>query len=140
MLSSRNIINAKIFDVKKSDVVSLIYAKLENNKTFKALITTDSANDLQLKANDDVVMVFKAGSVIISKNECCIRTSSANELNGVVKHINKGSVYVIIDVDCNGVLITASITMESFTKMQLEINDNVNVLIKATNVMVGIKE
>lgn len=132
MLSSRNIINAKIFDVKKSDVVSLIYAKLENNKTFKALITTDSANDLQLKANDDVVMVFKAGSVI--------RTSSANELNGIVKHINKGSVYVIIDVDCNGVLIAASITMESFTKMQLEINDNVNVLIKATNVMVGIKE
>ncbi len=140
MLSSRNILNAKIVDVKTSELITLVYAKLENNKPFKALITSDSANELNLKPNNNALMIFKAGSVVIAKNECRVRTSSANELNGNIKNIKEGSVYTIVDVDCNGVMVTASITMDSFTKMALKIGDNVNVLIKATNVMVGIVE
>lgn len=140
MLSSRNILNAKIIDVKTSELITLVYAKLENNKPFKALITSDSANELNLKPNNNALMIFKAGSVVIAKNECRVRTSSANELNGNIKNIKEGSVYAIVDVDCNGVMVTASITMDSFTKMALKIGDNVNVLIKATNVMVGIVE
>ena len=140
MLSSRNILNAKIVDVKTSELITLVYAKLENNKPFKALITSDSANELNLKPNNNALMIFKAGSVVIAKNECRVRTSSANELNGNIKNIKEGSVYAIVDVDCNGVMVTASITMDSFIKMALKIGDNVNVLIKATNVMVGIVE
>lgn len=140
MLSSRNILNAKITNVNTVGLVSLIQVKLDNGKTFKALITSDSAKDLDLKENDKALMIFKAGSVIVAKNECKVRTSSANELQGKIKSIKEGSVYVILDVDCNEVVITASITIDSFNKMALKLNDTVNVLIKATNVMVGISE
>lgn len=140
MLSARNIIKANIVDIKSDLVNSLVYAKLENNKQFKALITTDSAKDLNLKSDDNIIMVFKANSVIISKDECAIRLSSANELNGKIININNGAVYSIIEVDCNGIKITASITNESAKNMNLQTNDNVNVLIKASNVLVGIKE
>lgn len=140
MLSSKNVLNAKIIDVKTQGLISLIYAKLDNDKSFKAMITSDSANDLGLKPNSNAIMIFKANSVIVAKNECSIRTSCSNELNGKVISINEGSVYAIVDVDCLGVVITASITKESLNKMQIKLNDNVNVLIKATNVVVGIKE
>lgn len=140
MLSSRNILNVKIVDVKTSELISLVYAKLENNKIFKALITSDSAKELKLKPNNNALMIFKAGSIVVAKNDCKVKTSSANELNGNIKSIQEGSVYVVIDIDCDGILLTASITMQSYEKMKLKIGDNVNVLIKATNVMVGIKE
>ncbi|WP_267523338.1 TOBE domain-containing protein [Campylobacter sp. MG1] len=140
MLSARNILKVNIVDIKSDLITSLVYAKLENSKKIKALITTDSVKDLDLKSGDNAIMVFKANSVIISKNECAIRLSSANELHGKIINITNGAVYSIIDIDCNGIKITASITNESVKNMNLQISDSVNVLIKASNILVGIEE
>lgn len=140
MLSARNILKVNIIDIKSDLITSLVYAKLENGKKFKALITTDSVKDLDLKSGDNAIMVFKANSVIISKNECAIRLSSANELHGKIINITNDAVYSIIDIDCNSIKITASITNESVKNMNLQISDSVNVLIKASNILVGIEE
>ncbi|MBZ7981443.1 TOBE domain-containing protein [Campylobacter sp. RM12640] len=140
MLSARNILKIQITKVESSPIISLVTAKLENNKTIKSLITTESVDDLNLKINDNAIAVFKANSVIVSKNECATRLSSANELNGKIVSIKNGSVYSIIEINCNGILITASITNDSANKMDLNISDNVNVLIKASDIFIGIKE
>lgn len=140
MLSARNILKIQITKVESSPIISLVTAKLENNKTIKSLITTESVADLNLKINDNAIAVFKANSVIVSKNECATRLSSANELNGKIVSIKNGSVYSIIEINCNGILITASITNDSANKMDLNISDNVNVLIKASDILIGIKE
>lgn len=137
-ISARNQLKVKITEVKTGAVNSLITAKLNGGETLKATITIDSEKNLGIKAGLDAVFLFKASSVLIATNDE-LRLSATNQLNGVVKSVKDGLVNSKIIVDINGDEISAIITKESATRLNLKSGDSVKAIIKATNIIVGVK-
>lgn len=137
-ISARNQLKVKITDVKTGAVNSLITAKLNGGETLKATITIDSEKNLGIKAGLDAVFLFKASSVLIATNDE-LKLSATNQLNGVVKSVKDGSVNSEIIIDINGDEISAIITKESATRLNLKFGDSVKAIIKATNIIVGVK-
>lgn len=63
--------------------------------------------------------------------------SSRNQLKGTVKTVKTGAVMAEVVVDVGGQELVAGITKGSVDRLQLKTGDQVTVIIKATDVMVG---
>jgi molybdopterin-binding protein len=63
--------------------------------------------------------------------------SSRNQLKGTVKTVKTGAVMAEVVVDVGGQELVAGITKGSVERLQLKTGDQVTVIIKATDVMVG---
>ena len=63
--------------------------------------------------------------------------TTRNQLPGVVKQVTLGSVMAEVVVDVNGSEIVAAVTRHSVERLDLDQGDEVTVLIKATEVMLG---
>ena len=63
--------------------------------------------------------------------------SSRNQLKGTVKTVKTGSVMAEVVVDVGGQELVAGITKGFVERLQLKTGDQVTVIIKATDVMVG---
>lgn len=57
---ARNKIKAKVTSVKKGDVMSLVKFQTLGPADMASVLTTESAEDLGLKAGDEVLLVVKA--------------------------------------------------------------------------------
>jgi len=66
-----------------------------------------------------------------------MKISARNALPGVVKDIKKGATTAHVQIDVNGVTVTASITNESVDELGLKIGDKVHAVVKASDVMVA---
>ncbi|ASM39734.1 TOBE domain-containing protein [Campylobacter sp. RM12327] len=137
-IGARNQIQAKITDIKTGSINSLITAKTSCNKIFKATITAESEKNLDLKVGKEAYFIFKAINVIISKDNS-LKFSAANQIIGKVKDIELGSVMSKIIIDSNGLEISSVITKESTQSLNLKQGDTVTAMIKATNIVVGVK-
>ena len=67
-----------------------------------------------------------------------METSARNHLTGTVTKINLGAVMAEVIVDVQGVDVTAVITKESAERLGLVEGRNVAVIVKATDVMIGV--
>ena len=63
--------------------------------------------------------------------------SARNQLKGQVKQIVRGSVNGEVIVDVGGQSMTSSITLASIERLALKVGDEVVVIVKATDVMIG---
>ena len=135
---ARNQQPVKKRDVKTGAVNSLIVGKLAGGETLKATVTTDSEKALGLVSGKDAVFLFKASSVIVAKqNE--LKLSATNQIAGVVSEIIDGAVNAEIIIDANGDKISAIITKKSVQNLGLKVGDKVLAVIKATQIIVGVK-
>lgn len=137
-IGAKNQIKTEITDIKTGAVNSLITAKTSCGKVFKATVTIDSERNLDLKVGKEAFFVFKAVNVIISKDNS-IKFSAANQIQGVIKDIELGSVMSKIVVDSNGLEISSVMTKESTQNLNLQKGDSVTAMIKATNIIIGVK-
>jgi len=64
-ISARNRIDVKVSKIVKGDVNAEITAESKNGIMMASVITTDSANNLNLKIGDKVSLIFKAAHVIL---------------------------------------------------------------------------
>ncbi|MCL5256225.1 MAG: TOBE domain-containing protein [Chloroflexi bacterium] len=63
--------------------------------------------------------------------------SARNQLSGTVKQVKVGTVMAEVVVDVSGQEVVAAITRSSVERLGLKQGDNVKVVIKATEVMIG---
>jgi molybdopterin-binding protein len=63
--------------------------------------------------------------------------SARNQLKGKVKSVKTGAIMAEVVVDVAGQEIVADITKGSVDRLQLKTGDQVTVIIKATEVMLG---
>ena len=119
-------------------VNSLISAKLAGGEVLKATVTVDSEKGLDLKVGKKAIFLFKASSVIVSKDDS-IKLSATNQIKGVVSEIKDGAVNAEVIIDVNGSKISAIITRESVSSLALKAGDKVTAIIKATQIIVGVK-
>ena len=69
-----------------------------------------------------------------------MRLSTRNQLTGTVREITLGEVMAVVKVDLDGgQQITASITRDAVEDIGLEIGGPTTVLIKSTEVMLGVE-
>ena len=137
-ISARNQLNVEISEVRTGAVNSLIAGKIAGGEVLKATVTVDSEKSLDLKVGKQAIFLFKASSVIGSKNNH-IKLSATNQIKGVVSEIKDGAVNAEVIIDANGSKISAVITKESVNGMALKVGDDVTAIIKATQIIVGVK-
>ena len=68
-----------------------------------------------------------------------MKLSTRNQLAGKVTGVKLGTIMSEITVDVGGQIITAAITRGSAEELALAEGDDVTVLIKATEVMLGVE-
>lgn len=66
-----------------------------------------------------------------------MKLSTRNQLPGKVTSVKFGGIMAEVDVDIGGQTIVAAITRESAENLELAEGDDVTVLVKATEVMLG---
>ena len=67
-----------------------------------------------------------------------METSARNQLKGTVVSVSLGEVMAEVTVDVNGAQVVAAITKESAERLGLAEGKPVVVIVKATDVMIGI--
>ena len=140
MFSARNQLQAQITEVREGAVNSLIVAKLQGGETVKATVTVDSQKALDLVAGKKVVYLFKASSIIVAKGENGLKLSATNQLKGKITAVKEGAVNAEISVrTVGGENLSAVITNESVKNLALKKDDEVTAIIKATQIIVGVK-
>ena len=139
-ISARNQLNVVITEVKTGAVNSLIVGKTKGGDVLKATVTTDSEKGLDLKAGKEAVFLFKAPSVIISKGENDLRLSATNQIKGKITAVKEGAVNSEISVrSAGGENLSATVTNSSVKNLALAVGDEVTAIIKATQIIVGVK-
>lgn len=139
-ISARNQLHVVISDVKTGAVNSLITAKTRGGDVLKATVTVDSEKALYLKAGKEAVFLFKAPNVIISKGENDLRLSAANQLKGKITAVKEGAINAEIDVrTAGGENLSAIVTNGSVKNLALAVGDEVTAIVKATQIIVGVK-
>ena len=66
-----------------------------------------------------------------------MKLSTRNQIRGEVTGVKLGGIMAEVAVDIGGQTIVAAITRESAEQLELAEGDNVTVLVKATEVMLG---
>jgi molybdopterin-binding protein len=69
-----------------------------------------------------------------------MRISARNQIQGTITEVMKGATtaHVLIDIGDGGPIITSSITNESVDGLDLKVGGSVYVVIKASDVMIGV--
>ncbi|MGG7048024.1 MULTISPECIES: TOBE domain-containing protein [unclassified Campylobacter] len=137
-ISARNQVEVELTEVRTGAVNSLVVGKTAGGEVLKATVTTDSEKALELKVGKKAVFLFKASSVIVAKDGE-FKLSATNQVAGKVSEVKAGSVNSEVIIDANGDKISAIITKESAEKLALKAGDDVKAIIKATNIIVGVR-
>lgn len=138
MISARNQLPATVKNVKKGAVNDEITLELAGGATLTAIITSESTQNLGLAAGKEAVAVIKASSVLVSTDET-LRLSARNRLAGTVSRIETGAVNSEVDVKVGGNTFVAVITKHSAENMKLAVGQTVDVIVKASHVLVGVR-
>lgn len=138
-ISARNQLNVELTQVKTGAVNSLITGKLSGGEILKATVTIDSQNALKLKEGKKALFLFKASNVIIAKDST-LRLSATNQIQGTISSIENGAVNSEVIIDIKGDKISAIITKQSVKNLSLKVGDNVKAVIKATQIIVGVRD
>lgn len=138
MISARNQLPATVKNVKKGAVNDEITLELAGGATLTAIITSESTQNLGLAAGKEAVAVIKASSVLVSTDET-LRLSARNRLAGTVSRIETGAVNSEVDVKVGSNTFVAIITKHSAEEMKLAVGQAVNVIVKASHVLVGVR-
>ncbi len=69
-----------------------------------------------------------------------MRLSARNQLPATITHITEGPATAIVELDCNGLRLVASITVEAAHELGLEAGKQVTAVVKASDVMIGVAD
>ncbi len=137
-LSARNQLNVEISEVRTGAVNSLIAGKLAGGEVLKATITVDSEKALDLKVGKKAIFLFKASSVIVSKDDS-IKLSATNQIKGVVSEIKDGAVNAEVTLKLSDEqTLTAIITKDSAMDMQIGVGDTLLAIVKSSQIIIGV--
>ncbi|WP_373778856.1 molybdopterin-binding protein [Glaesserella sp.] len=139
-ISARNQLQATVKNIKTGSVNDVIELTLEGGESLAAVITSESTQNLGLKVGSTAFAIFKAPSVILSTDNDLI-LSARNQLSATVEQITHGAVNAEVVVKtAAGVEIVAIVTEESAKRLALTPKASVNVLIKASHILLGVKK
>jgi molybdopterin-binding protein len=66
-----------------------------------------------------------------------MKLSARNQISGTVTAIDTGATTTVLRLDCNGTILTASITNAAVEELGLAVGKPATAIIKASDVMIG---
>jgi molybdate transport system regulatory protein len=138
-LSARNQLQATIIDINLGAVNAKITAMLNDGTKLKAIIALESQKELNLEVGKEVLFIFKASSVILAKaDENELKISASNRLKGKITQATLGAVnaQVAVNIGSNQIIYVA-LTNESAQDMKINVGDDVELFIKASQIIIG---
>ena len=130
--------NKDIEKISLGKVNAEIQMKLKSGNSIVSIITNSSVVNLGLAINDEVVAVVKSNNVLLSTTQNNLQINEINSLKGNIEEINIDSVNAEVVVNIgNEDKIVAIVTINSIENMNLKIGASVDVIIKASDIMIG---
>lgn len=138
-ISARNVLAGTVKSVVKGTVNAEVTLALEGGEAVVAVITNFSVDSLGLEPGKSAYAVIKASEVMIGVGVAASTISARNVLQGEVANIRPGAVNSEVEVQLSGgTKVVASITKASVERLQLHSGVQVNAIVKASNVLVGV--
>lgn len=137
--SARNQFFGKVTEVLIGSVNATVSVMLKGGETLVASMTKESVQSLGIKTGSEVIALVKAPQVIIVSDFGGYRLSARNQLNGVINHIQKGSVNseVVLGLT-GGNTIIATVTNDSIENLGLVEGGSATAVFKAGAVLLGV--
>lgn len=135
-ISARNQLLGVVLSIIFEKVNATIHIKLKSGYVMTSVITTGAVENLGLKENDEVIVIFKSSSTLLSMDEK-INISARNKLSGVVEKVHLDQINAEVIVDIGGDLIACIITKDSIEELGVKIGDKATVVVKSSDVMIG---
>ena len=117
-------------------VNATVHIKLKSGYVMTSVITRGAVENLGLKEGDEIIVIFKSSSALLSMDEK-INISARNKLSGVIEAVHLGEVNAEVIVNVGGDLIACIITKDSIEELGIKIGDKATVIIKSSDVMIG---
>ena len=136
-ISAQNQILGIIENIEVDKVNANIVLRTKSNQKVVSSISKNSIENLNLEINKEVLAIFKSNNVMIATNELK-GFSARNKLQGVISNLNFSEVncevsVLINETDC----ITSVITSQAAKELKLQVNQEIYVIIKSSDIMIG---
>jgi len=138
--SARNVLHGVVDRLVHGAVNSEVSLRVAGSELVHAIVTRDSAEELELEPGREVQALIKASWVILVAADETLRTSARNRLMGRVKRVVAGEVNaeVIIELTGGNTLV-AIVTRGSVQELDLQEGHEVCALIKASHIILGVQ-
>lgn len=140
-ISARNVFEGKISALTTGPVSAEVEVTTVGGDKLVSTITQGSAQALGLSVGKEVLALIKASNVMVMTDGKGIKLSARNCLNGKVKRLVPGPVSAEVVIELSGgVEVLASVTREAVDALNLKEGNPATAVIKASSVIIGIKD
>jgi molybdate transport system regulatory protein len=138
-ISARNKLEGTISSVHAGPVNTEVVLDLAGGDKLVAVVTSESAKRLGLAAGKRAVGLVKAPSVTVLTDAANYRFSARNQFAGQVAQVIKGGVNSEVSIRLpGGNVVSAVVTNEAVSELQLAAGKPATALIKASQVILGV--
>lgn len=140
-VSARNQLTGTVTALSSGAVNDEVEITLAGGDKLTAIVTSHSQQALGLQPGREVMALIKASWVMLASADCGLLFSARNHFTGEISRIEQGAVNANVKVKTDsGLELTAVITNESLEEMALESGKRVMALVKASSVLVAVKQ
>ncbi|MDH3973479.1 MAG: TOBE domain-containing protein [Deltaproteobacteria bacterium] len=134
-MNLKNKLPSTIKEVKKGKLnahVSLEWKDIP----LSVIITSASADEMGLVRGDRVDALFKASDVILARG-LSGQLSARNVFSGKIVELKKSFPLAMVDINASGCMVCAEITLSSLEAMGLKEGEDVDVVIKSSELILA---
>ena len=140
-ISARNVFEGSITALVDGTVNAEVEITTPGGDRIVAVVTEDSVQSLGLIVGKPAMALVKAPWVIVVTDDSGVKLSARNQLAGTVQHIEKGAINSEIAIKLvGGMLVYAVITNEAVMELGLKPDAPATALIKASHVVIGVRD
>lgn len=136
--SARNQFACTVCGLREGEVDYEVYLRLDAEHELVAVITRDSAEQLDIRIGTEVVALVKASAVLLMTDQG-LQTSARNQLWGNVSRVLDGPVNAEVTIDLgSGKSVTSVVTHESVGTLGLEVGAPACAVFKSSSVILSV--
>ena len=140
-ISARNVFEGSITALVDGKVNAEVEITTPGGDRIVAVVTEDSVQSLGLIVGKPAMALVKAPWVIVVTDDSGVKLSARNQLAGTVQHIEKGAINSEIAIKLTGgTVVYAVITNEAVMELGLKPGAPATALIKASHVVIGVRD
>ena len=140
-ISARNVFEGTITALVDGAVNAEVEITTPGGDRIVAVVTEGSVQSLGLTVGKPAMAFIKAPWVIVVTDDSGIKLSARNQLTGAVQHIEKGAINSEVAIKLvGGTLVYAVITNEAVMELGLKPGAPATALIKASHVVIGVRD
>jgi molybdate transport system regulatory protein len=138
-VSARNVFSGIIENITTGAVNAEVGLALTGGSRLTAIVTNGAVVNLGLKPGMSAYAIVKASSVIVGTDLHDAKVSARNIFCGTIAKLLHGPVSAEVDIEIGGGnVISAIITNESATRLELQEGGHACALFKASSVIIGV--